>query len=150
MADRNGALLGYTPREVSVKSLPSHLGGHSDPGGRRPPGPRMTEAPPTGWRCFLAHSDRGGKAAVRKTGPAVSHRFTPGWADPPGQRCKQRCLGDSDPLPSSLFLAVFTARKRLAGTGVLGPLGASALPMPLAWAVQGSPNRAQGGFSLSA
>ncbi|KAJ1117277.1 hypothetical protein NDU88_005477 [Pleurodeles waltl] len=86
----------------------------------------MTEAPPTGWRCFQAHSDSSGKAAVGKPGPAVSRRFCPGWANPPGQRCKQGCPGDSDPLTVSLFLAVFTARKRLAtvksATGATAPV----------------------------
>ncbi|KAJ1189434.1 hypothetical protein NDU88_006179 [Pleurodeles waltl] len=38
----------------------------------------------------------------------------------------------------------------MAGTGVVGPLGAPALTMPLAWAVQGPPNGAPAGFSLSA
>ncbi|KAJ1118831.1 hypothetical protein NDU88_007018 [Pleurodeles waltl] len=38
----------------------------------------------------------------------------------------------------------------MAGTGAVGPLGAPALPMPLAWAVQGPPNRAPQRFSLSA
>ncbi|KAJ1151584.1 hypothetical protein NDU88_004364 [Pleurodeles waltl] len=101
-----------------------YLGGHSDPGGHRPPGPTTTEAPPTGWRCFLGHSDRGGKAAVRKGEPAVSRRFTPGPGNPPWRRWLQRRHGDSDPLPAILFLAVFTARNRMAGTGVVGPLGA--------------------------
>ncbi|KAJ1160548.1 hypothetical protein NDU88_001045 [Pleurodeles waltl] len=79
----------------------------------------MTEAPPTGWRCFTRHSDRGGTAAVAQLGPAVSRRISPGWENPPWRRCKQRHHGDSDPLPASLFLAVFTARNRMAGTGTV-------------------------------
>ncbi|KAJ1200776.1 hypothetical protein NDU88_004597 [Pleurodeles waltl] len=89
----------------------------------------MTEAQPTGWRCFNPHSDRGGKAAVGLPGPAVIRRFCPGWENLPGQRCP----GGSDPRTASLLLAFFTARKRLAVTGVLGP-----------------PNRAPACFSLSA
>ncbi|KAJ1209516.1 hypothetical protein NDU88_004893 [Pleurodeles waltl] len=137
------------PGEVAVVKCSAHsksqdYGPHSDPGGHGPPGPGTEEAPPTGWRCFKGKSDRGGKAAVRKGKPAVSRRFSPAPGNPPRRRCKQRRHGDSDPLPASLFLAVYTARKRLAGTDVVGPLGAPAVPMPLA------PNRAPLGFSVSA
>ncbi|KAJ1099513.1 hypothetical protein NDU88_004614 [Pleurodeles waltl] len=102
------------------------------------------------WRCFLGDSDHSGKAAVRKGEPAVSRRFPPGPGYPPWRRCLQHRHGDSDHLPASLFLAVSTARTRMVGTSAMGPLGAHALPMPLAWAVQGPPNRAPQRFSLSA
>ncbi|KAJ1201496.1 hypothetical protein NDU88_005305 [Pleurodeles waltl] len=42
--DRDGALLGYRPREALVKMLPSHLGPHSDIGGQRSP-PARREPP---------------------------------------------------------------------------------------------------------
>ncbi|KAJ1116189.1 hypothetical protein NDU88_004407 [Pleurodeles waltl] len=48
-------------------------------------------------------------------------------------------MGDSDPLTAILFLAVPTARNRMAVRGIVGPLGAPALPMPMAWALQRPP-----------
>ncbi|KAJ1096166.1 hypothetical protein NDU88_001310 [Pleurodeles waltl] len=87
-------------------------------------------------------------AAVKPRSEKGNRRFPAGF--PLAKGILQRRHGDSDPLPASLFLAVYTARKRLAGTGVVGPLGAPALPMPLAWAVEGPPNRAPARFSVSA
>ncbi|KAJ1105479.1 hypothetical protein NDU88_002885 [Pleurodeles waltl] len=112
--------------------------------------PTTADAPPTGWRCIHGHSDRGGTAAVRNGKPAVPRRFPAALGNPPWRRCRQRRHGDSDPLTASLALAVLTARTWLAVTGVAGPLGAPAVPMPLAWALQGPPNRAPPRFSVSA
>ncbi|KAJ1165194.1 hypothetical protein NDU88_005623 [Pleurodeles waltl] len=76
--------------------------------------------------------DRGGTAVVRNRKPLVSRRFPAALGNPPRRRCLQRRHGDSDPLTAILFLAVFPARNRMAVTGVVGPLGAPAVPMPMA------------------
>ncbi|KAJ1219028.1 hypothetical protein NDU88_006599 [Pleurodeles waltl] len=94
--DRDGALLGYKSREASVKKLPSDLGGHSDPGGRWPPGPPTTGAPPTGWGCSHEHSDRGGSAAVRSGKSAGSRRLTAARGNPSWRRSALRRHEDSD------------------------------------------------------
>ncbi|KAJ1141252.1 hypothetical protein NDU88_007586 [Pleurodeles waltl] len=104
-ADRDGALLGYRPQEAAVKSLPLHLGGHSDPGGWWPPGPPTTGAPPTGWRCSHEHSDRGGSAAFRSGKSAGSRRLTAARGNPSWRRSVLRRHEDSDPPTAILFMA---------------------------------------------
>ncbi|KAJ1124575.1 hypothetical protein NDU88_003025 [Pleurodeles waltl] len=66
----------------------------------------------------------------------------------PGQRCKHRCPGDYESPTASLSMAVDTAMERLAVRGRTGPLGAPALPMHLAWAVEGPPGVAPSRISL--
>ncbi|KAJ1142620.1 hypothetical protein NDU88_008933 [Pleurodeles waltl] len=124
---------------VSKGNAIKHRGSHSDPGGRWPPEPPTTGAPPTGWRCPHEHSVRGGSAAVRSGKSAVSRRLSAARGNHPWLRSALRSHGDSDipyrhPVPGGS-----PGRNRMAVGGAAGPLGAPAVPMPMAWALQGPP-----------
>ncbi|KAJ1135486.1 hypothetical protein NDU88_001925 [Pleurodeles waltl] len=116
-----------------------HKGGHSDPGGRWPPGPPTTGAPPTGWRCSHEHSDRGGSAAVRSGKSAGSRRLTAARGNPSWRRSALRRHEDSDSPYRHPVHGGKPAMNRMAVGGAAGPLGAPAVPMPMAWARQGPP-----------
>ncbi|KAJ1115079.1 hypothetical protein NDU88_003307 [Pleurodeles waltl] len=117
----------------------TNIGGHSDPGGQRPPGRRTAGAPPTGRRCSNGDSGRGGKAAVGPAPLAGSRQCTAAPLNPPRRRSLLHRRGDSDPPYRHPDPGGPTAGIRMAVGGVAGPLGAPAVPMPLAWALQGPP-----------
>ncbi|KAJ1093442.1 hypothetical protein NDU88_006543 [Pleurodeles waltl] len=79
-----------------LSSQEEHKGPHYDPGGTEPPGSTGAGAPPTGRRCSLGHSDRGGNAAVGPGQLAVSRQFPAAQMNPPRRRSMLRRLGDSD------------------------------------------------------
>ncbi|KAJ1168099.1 hypothetical protein NDU88_000053 [Pleurodeles waltl] len=116
-----------------------NIGGHSDPGSRWPPGPPTTGAPPTGWRCSHEHSDRGGSAAVRSGKSAGSRRLTAARGNPSWRRSALRRHEDSDSPYRHPVHGGKPAMNRMAVGGAAGPLGAPAVPMPMAWARQGPP-----------
>ncbi|KAJ1080714.1 hypothetical protein NDU88_000908 [Pleurodeles waltl] len=120
-------------------NMKTYFGRHYDPGGIEPPGPRDAVAPPTGRRCPAGHSDRGGLAAVSKGKPVVSRRFPAAPRNPPSRRSLLRRLGDSDSPSRHPVPGGSPAGNRMAGGGVAELLGTPAVPMPMAWALQGTP-----------
>ncbi|KAJ1101357.1 hypothetical protein NDU88_006425 [Pleurodeles waltl] len=59
--------------------------------------------------------------------------------NPPSRRSMLRRHGDSDSPSRHPVPGGSPAGNRMAGGGVAGPLGAPAVPMPMAWARQGPP-----------